>query len=142
MGIEMDNEKLWTDMHIKHLEMIQAVIARIAGNSASLKNYCMTIAAAIIGLAAAIQKPDVLYYTAPLIITFGLLDGHYLRLERALRDQYNSIRRAGITDKPDFVISSSWTAGHSLMSGFWSWSVWQFYLPIVAVVLIIARVLG
>lgn len=134
-------ERLWTDMHLKHLEMLQSVIGRMAGNSAGLKNYCMTIAAAIIGLAAAIQKPEILYYTSPLIIIFGVLDGHYLRLERAFRDQYNSVRRGGIIDKPDFVISPSWTAGHGLMSGFWSWSVWLFYLPIVAVFLIIAGVM-
>ncbi|MEP2717330.1 hypothetical protein [Pseudophaeobacter sp.] len=69
-----DQERLWIDMHMKHLEMLQGVVTRMAGNSASLKNYCMTIAAAIIGLAAAIQKPEILYYTAPLIIIFGVLD--------------------------------------------------------------------
>ncbi len=138
----VDQERQWTDMHIKHLEMLQGVVTRMAGNSASLKNYCMTIAAAIIGLAAAIQKSEILCYTAPLIIIFGALDGHYLRLERAFRDQYNSVRRAGVAEKPDFSISPSWTAGHGIMSGFWSWSVWLFYLPIVAVFLIIARIMG
>lgn len=137
----MENEHLWTEMHMKHLEMLQSVISRMAGNSASLKNYCMTIAAAIIGFAAAIQKPEVLCYSAPLIIIFGVLDGHYLRLERAFRDQYNSVRRAGIAEKPDFAISPSWTAGHGILSGFWSWSVWLFYLPIVAVFLVVARVM-
>lgn len=137
-----DQQRLWTDMHLKHLEMLQGVITRMAGNSASLKNYCMTIAAAIIGLAAAIQKPEILYYTAPLVVIFGVLDGHYLRLERAFRDKFNSVRSAGLAEKPDFLISPSWTAGHGIMSGFWSWSVWLFYLPIVAVFLIIARIMG
>ena len=44
-----DQERLWTEMHIQHLQMLQGVIARMASNSASLKNYCMTISAAIIG---------------------------------------------------------------------------------------------
>ena len=56
-----EQERLWTEMHIQHLQMLQGVIARMALNSASLKNYCMTISAAIIGLAAAIQKPEILY---------------------------------------------------------------------------------
>lgn len=137
-----DQERLWIDMHMKHLEMLQGVVTRMAGNSASLKNYCMTIAAAIIGLAAAIQKPEILYYSAPLVIIFGVLDGHYLRLERAFRDQFNSVRRAGVAERPDFSISPSWTAGHGIISGFWSWSVWLFYLPIVAIFLIIAWVMG
>ena len=89
MPMSEEVERLWTEMHLKHLEMLQSVIGRMAGNSAGLKNYCMTIAAAIIGLAAAIQKPEILYYTSPLIVIFGVLDGHYLRLERAFRDQYS-----------------------------------------------------
>lgn len=136
-----EQERLWTEMHIQHLQMLQGVISRMASNSASLKNYCMTISAAIIGLAAAIQKPEILYYTSPLIIIFGLLDGHYLRLERSFRDQFNSVRKTGATSKPDFLITPSWTAGHGIMSGFWSWSVWLFYLPIVAVFLVIAGIM-
>jgi hypothetical protein len=137
-----DNEQIWTQMHMKHLEMLQGVITRMAGNSASLKSYCMTIAAAIIGLSAVVQKPEILHYTAPLIIIFGVLDGHYLRLERSFRNQFNSVRLSETKEKPDFLINSSWAAGHGVMSGFWSWSVWLFYLPIFAVFLIIARIMA
>ena len=137
-----EQEKLWTEMQIQHLQMLQDVIARMATNSNSLKNYCMTIAAALIGLAASIQKPEILHYTSPLIIIFGALDGHYLRLERGFRDQFNSVRRAGINRKPDFSISTSWTAGHGVVSGFWSWSVWLFYLPIVAIFVIVAGIMS
>lgn len=137
-----EDDHLWAEMHMRHLEMLQKVIARMAGNSASLKTYCMTIAAAIIGLAAAITKPEILYYTIPLILIFGLLDGHYLRLERAFRDQFESVRRSGIEERPDFLISPSWTAGHGIMSGFWSWSVWVFYLAIVASFVMIAEAMS
>jgi hypothetical protein len=136
-----EQEQLWTEMHMKHLEMLQGVITRMAGNSASLKNYCMTISAAIIGLAAAISLPEILYYTTPLILIFGILDGHYLRLERAFRDQYNSVRRTGITERPDFVISPSWTAAHSIFTGLFSWSVWLFYVSLIAVFLVIAMMM-
>jgi hypothetical protein len=134
-------EKSWFDMHMKHLEMLQNVIARMAGNSASIKNYCMTISAAIIGLATAIQKPEVLHYTIPLILIFGILDAHYLRLERAFRDQFNSVRKSDLSERPDFLISPSWTAGHRLFSGMFSWSVWLFYGPLVLVFLVIAKIM-
>ncbi|MDW3182662.1 hypothetical protein [Roseobacter sp.] len=137
-----EQEQLLTEMHMKHLEMLQGVIARMASNSANLKNYCMTISAAIIGLAAAINRPEILYYTSPLILIFGVLDGQYLRLERAFRDQFNSVRRAGIEEKPDFSISPSWTAGHGAISGFLSWSVWLLYLTLVVVFIVIAQLMN
>lgn len=140
--MESEQNELWVEMHMRHLEMLQDVISRMAGNSASLKNYCMTIAAAIIGLSSAIQKPEILYYTIPLILIFGVLDGHYLRLERAFRDQYNSVRKTDLNKIPDFLISPSWTAGHGRMSGFWSWSVWLFYLTLVGAFLIVAWAMG
>lgn len=137
-----EQEQLWAEMHMKHLEMLQSVITRMGGNSASLKNYCMTISAAIIGLAAAISRPEILYYTTPLILIFGILDGHYLRLERAFRDQYNSVRCSGTAERPDFTISPSWTAGHGIFSGLFSWSVWLFYMSLIAVFVVIALLMS
>ena len=140
MSKELD--PIWVEMHIKHLEMLQNVISRMAGNSASVKNYSMTIAAAIIGLATAIQQAEVLLYTVPIILIFGVLDAHYLRLERAFRDQFNSVRKSGIEEMPDFLISPSWSAGHKMFSGILSWSVWLFYGPLVIVLLAIAAVMN
>lgn len=137
-----ETEKLWAELHVKHLEMLQNVISRMAGSSASIKNYCMTISAAIIGLATAIQNPEVLYYTIPLILIFGILDAHYLRLERAFRDQFNSVRKSDLSEKPDFLISPSWTAGHHMLSGMLSWSVWLFYGPLILVFVVIAKIMN
>lgn len=135
-------EKVWVDLQVKHLEMLQDVISRMAGSSASIKNYCMTISAAIIGLATAIEKPETLIYTIPIIIIFGVLDAHYLRLERAFRDQFNSVRKSDLSERPDFVISPSWTAGHSVFSGITSWSVWPFYGSVILAFTVIAKIMG
>lgn len=43
------------DLRIAHLNMIQGVISRMSGFSASAKNFCVTVSAAII--AVAFQKP-------------------------------------------------------------------------------------
>ncbi|WP_005619533.1 hypothetical protein [Tritonibacter mobilis] len=137
-----ETQEGYVEMHMKHLEMLQNVIARMAESSASIKNYCMTISAAIIGLATAIQKPEVLYYTIPLVLIFGILDAHYLRLERAFRDQFNSVRKSSLSERPDFLISPSWTAGHRVFSGVFSWSVWLFYGPLIIVLVAIARIMS
>ncbi|WP_417818726.1 hypothetical protein [Tritonibacter scottomollicae] len=138
----MDQEKLLAEMHMKHLEMLQAVISRMASNSSSAKTYCMSISSALIALSAAIKDANVLYFSIPMIMIFSLLDGYYLRLERAFRDQYNSARRRKKNEEPDFEISPSWTAGSGRLSGVLSWSVWIFYLPVILTFLAVARILG
>jgi hypothetical protein len=97
----------WADMRMKHLELIQSVIARMGNNSTNLKNYCMTLSAGVICLAAAVQRSDILLFSLPIVIVFSILDTNYLRLERAFRDQYESTRKQHIDCQPDFLISPS-----------------------------------
>jgi len=125
----------WPEMHMKHLELIQNAVTRMGNQSASLKNYCMTLVAGMIGLSAATEQSRILLYVLPIILVFAVLDANYLRLERAFRSQYDSIRRTPITEQPDFEISTNWGAAHTLMASFWSWSVAGFYAPMVAVLL-------
>lgn len=136
------HEDRWPDMHMKHLEMLQSVVSRMASNSANIKNYSMSISAAIIGLSAAIKKPEILFYSIPLIAIFCILDAQYLRLEKAFRDQYNSVRRQGFKEQPDFLISPSWKVANNLWPIIWSWSVWLFYVPIMIAFVIIGNLIG
>ena len=39
------------DMRLKHLELIQAVIARMSNQGATVKNYCITLATTLCGFA-------------------------------------------------------------------------------------------
>ncbi len=130
-------ESHWADMRMKHLELIQSVIARMGNNSASLKNYCMTLAAGVIGLAAAVQKPEVLLFSIPIILVFSILDTNYLRLERAFRDQYEDTRKRDIDCQPDFLISPNWSASNNWLKIFFSWSVFGFFFPIMSIMVAI-----
>jgi hypothetical protein len=78
---------------IKHLELIQAVVSRMASNSFLLKGWSVTLSAALVGLAAgkdANLKFAVLAVFAPLL--FWGLDEYYLRQERLFRKLYDHIR--------------------------------------------------
>jgi len=79
---------------IKHLEMIQAVIGRMAANSALLKGWSVTLAAALIGLAAG-KDAKLQYAFLGLFppIFFAVLDAYYLRQERLFRKLYDRIRK-------------------------------------------------
>ena len=77
---------------IKHLEMIQGIINRMASNSFSLKGWAVTLVAGIFALAS--KDTDKLYFLIAYvpIITFWGLDSYYLQQERKYRNLYNKIR--------------------------------------------------
>lgn len=67
---------------LKHLEFIQAAIARMATNSFLFKGWAITIAAALSGFAAVETKVALLSIALVSTTMFWGLDGYYLWLER------------------------------------------------------------
>ena len=127
-------DEVLVQIRIKHLEFIQAAIARMAGNSSQTKVYSASLTAAIVAFVATTKIDLVLWLYIPILLIFGFLDGQYLRLERAFRSQFNSLRTKPYDEDQRFEISTRWKAGYGLTSGFWSWSVWLYYLPLSAIV--------
>lgn len=115
----------WPDMRMKHLELMQGVIARMGSNGAGLKGYCMGIVAAFIGLAGAVDKPRILLLCLPIVFVFAVLDAAYLALERGFRNHYDILRTAPLDNEPDFEICVHDTP--SLFSVAKSWSIVLFY---------------
>jgi hypothetical protein len=77
---------------IKHLELIQGAVSRMAGNSFSLKGWSVTLVSALFALAAKDANPRyvlVAYFPA---IMFWLLDGFYLSQERTYRGLFDIVR--------------------------------------------------
>lgn len=65
-----------------HLQMIQAVIARLAAHSTTIKGWSVTLSGALLGYGATASTPVVAVIAAYVIIAFAVLDGYYLSLER------------------------------------------------------------
>lgn len=85
---------------IKHLEMIQAVINRLAGNSFSIKTWSITVIAALIFFIARSDVPlncFVWFLIIPVIL-FWALDGYFLWQERVFRGVYDDVRVKANTD--------------------------------------------
>ena len=79
------------DNKIKHLEMIETIIERMARNSFMLKGWAVTL---IVGVMAIIGKQSldyILISLIPLIVFWGL-DSYYLMQERAYRELYDVVR--------------------------------------------------
>lgn len=86
---------------VRHLEITQGVVDRLAGNSFSVKSWSM----AIMSAAVLFINQDNNAYSHFLILTFlipifgfWLLDGYFLWQERLFRGIYDDIRQQESTD--------------------------------------------
>jgi len=90
----------------KHLELIQGVINRMAGNSFHLKGWSVVLVSALFALAGNDKNVYFVYLAFLPAIAFWVLDGYFLRQERLFRELYNDERQK--TDpKSDFTMDTS-----------------------------------
>lgn len=85
---------------IKHLEMLQAVITRMANNSFLVKGWCITLVSALLALSAK-EVPNMVYVAALPVLMFWWLDAFFLRQERLFRELFDHVRENG-KDEADF----------------------------------------
>lgn len=86
---------------IKHLEMIQGIITRLAHNSFLFKGWSITILAALLIFAGRNEiQFNCLVLVAFLIpiFSFWSLDAYYLWQERRFRKLYDKVRKKTMTD--------------------------------------------
>ena len=85
---------------IRHLELIQAAISRMANNSFLIKGWCITLVSALLGLAAKDSNKKFIIVVFFPAFMFWLLDAYYLRQERLFRKKYDEIGKsaAELTD--------------------------------------------
>ena len=74
-----------------HLQMIQAVISRLASHSTTIKGWSVTVSGALLGYSATASTPLVAAIAAWVVIAFAVLDAYYLSLERQYRQLYRRI---------------------------------------------------
>ena len=119
-----DDEKI-----VKHLEMIQGVINRMAHNSFLLKGWTVTLVAASFWLTA--RFDDICPWTIGigvflLVLLFWGLDGYYLWQERLFRRLYNVVRTKEKTDF-DMDVQSFAKDVNSWINTCFSPTQWPFY---------------
>lgn len=76
----------------QHLELIQAIVARMAGNSFMLKGWSVTLAAGLFALAARDSDWRVAAIALLPTLAFWCLDAYYLHQERLFRSLYEAVR--------------------------------------------------
>ena len=87
---------------LKHLELIQNVINRLANSSFFLKGWTVIFVAAVLGFATKDSKPMYVWLAAIPTLSFWGLDGFYLNQERLFRRLYDTVRE---TDEEEIDFS-------------------------------------
>ena len=125
------------DNKLKHLELIQNVINRLANNSFYLKGWTVIFVAAVLVFSTKDAQP--LYIAAAFIPTLAFwgLDGYYLNQERLFRRLYDAVR---VMDKEEIDFAMSTTPFKQ--RGDWGKSVFSltlgvFYGAILFVVVLV-----
>lgn len=89
----MDDYDSFPDKQIKHLEMIQAVVARLGSNGFLIKGWAVTVAGIFLGFAVNREKWGLALAGAAPTVLFWLLDASFLRNERLFRDLFDRVRK-------------------------------------------------
>lgn len=95
---------------LKHLEMLQNIIDRMAGNSFSLKGWSVVLVSALFALAASDSNTYFVYLAYLPSMMFWILDGYFLWQERLFRKLYDRIRTAPESEI-DFSMDTSSVRG-------------------------------
>ncbi|WP_197997456.1 hypothetical protein, partial [Gimesia panareensis] len=124
-----------SEKKIAHLNIIQSVISRMAGNSALLKGWAVTLVAATFALAA--KDTDIRYILIAYVptIAFWILDAYYLQQERLFRDLYKQVASKQEGDI-DFSMDTS-TLKWSGLSAFFAFVNSLFYGFLITIVLVV-----
>ena len=80
------------DNRVKHLELIQGVINRMAQSSFLLKGWSVVLVAALFALAAGDSRIEFIYLAYFPAAMFWFLDGYFLWQERLYRKLYDKVR--------------------------------------------------
>ena len=91
---------------LKHLEMLQQVITRMASNSFLIKGWSITLISALLAFAAK-DKIHIMAWVALLpCLAFWMLDAYFLRQERLFRKLYDHYRLERPATPSDFGMNT------------------------------------
>jgi len=128
----------------KHLEFIQGVISRMAGNLFFLRGWTITLIAALLALFMKSVDSENIIYLVILIFTFWILDGYFLSQERLFRALYDYVRKLKEEDI-DFSMSTENFKKYkknTLVFSMFSPTLLIFYLPLIGIALTIVYLLN
>jgi hypothetical protein len=120
---------------VAHINLLQGIIARLAGASASCKTWCSTLVGALLGLAGAVHVAQFVLAAVIATVLLVYLDILYLIQEIAYRRLYNSIVhsiRTGTYKIENVYVAIASRELSDVGSAIISWSILPFYGALAA----------
>ncbi|MGF1548567.1 MAG: hypothetical protein ACFCUG_14705 [Thiotrichales bacterium] len=130
---------------LKHIEVYQSIISRMAANSSSCKQWCVALVTAVLAFVAEQDKAGSAYLAFVPIVLFGFLDFYYLALEKQFREAFtvttNKVRdgRFHLDDLYVIAATGKLPLKKHLRGAIVSHSVWPFYLATIVVTVAAAK---
>jgi hypothetical protein len=124
-------------LRVAHLSMIQGVITRMSGFSASAKTFTITILAGLTAISLQADSIELGVIAMIGAFTLFLLDTYYMTLEVRFRNFYDEVVARDLEQAANLIIAPSINQGDT-KKAISSKSNWLFYGPVlVACVLFI-----
>lgn len=93
------------DQQVKHLEMIQAVVARLGSNGFLIKGWAITVTGAFVAFAVDRDQWELAAASIVPTLLFWILDTSFLRNERLFRHLFARVTKG--EEKPFFMGATS-----------------------------------
>ena len=125
-------EVMTMEAKLKHLELIQGVINRLATDSFRMKGWAVVLISAILVLLAREGCTEFVYIGFVPALVFWALDGYFLWQERLFRDLYDHVRTL---DEGDIDFSMDTSAfKRTWLGATFSRTLFPFYIAMVLLV--------
>ena len=122
---------------IKHLDLYQGVISRMAKNSVSSKQWCVVLISAIFALVAKDAKVDFAVLAIIPLFLFAFLDTYYLAMERKFINANSEFLQR--LNKNELTLLHLYQVKQergslpvAMWSAFWSPATYPFYFMLLA----------
>lgn len=128
----------------KHLEFIQGAINRMAGNLFFLRGWTITLIAALFVLFVKDANQNYIFVVYFPVIIFWILDGYFLSQERLFRALYDHVRKLD-KEEIDFSMNTNEykkDGKNSWISSMFSTTLLFFYIPLIAIMLLITYLIN
>ncbi len=128
----------------KHLEFIQGIITRMAGNLFFLRGWTITLIAALLAFFVKDIGSEHIIYLLTLVFIFWILDGYFLSQERLFRALYNHVRKLE-EEKIDFSMDTKEFRQYkenTLVYSMFSPTLLVFYVPLIGIALAIVYLIN
>ena len=129
---------------IEHLRMIQGVITRMAGSSAQMKTWAVSLVTAAFVFSGLSDDPHWLVGLGGCVpvFAFWIVDARYLHLERCYIKLYSTVVSGNTVKEFDLDYRPHVANVASIWSVAWSWSVCTFYGSLFVLMIALLAILS